>query len=356
MPDRYLRREPAGGIVGGVEPGDMTDRAAQIRLFLQHLSAERGLSSNTTAAYGRDLAQWAAATTGSRAGDLAAPALEGYLGSLRRSGLAPASVARKRAALAAFCRYLVGQGRLSDDPFAAMEGVTRPERRLPRVLSADEVARLLAAPARGTPKGRRDAALLELMYASGLRVSEVAALRWSDVDAKRGLLRVRGKGGKERLVPVGAPAMATLAAYRSPNPPSPFPRREGGAWGEGRLWLRAKRQPNRVQAPAASLRSLRRGGKGEGGVIFPGRGGQRPLGRGIVWRAVKEQARRAGLPRLPSPHWLRHSFATHLLNGGADVRAIQEMLGHARIATTQIYTHVATDRLREAYRAAHPRA
>ena len=322
MPDRSIRPGREGGTVGGVEPGDVIELTAQIRRFLEHLSAERGLSPNTTAAYGRDLAQWAAATKGMWAAELTGACLEGYLGVLRRSGLAPASVARKRAALASFCRYLIGEGRLSDDPFAAMEGVTRPERRLPRVLSTEEIARLLAAPDPRTPKGRRDAALLELMYASGLRVSEVAALHWADLDAKRGLVRVRGKGGKERMVPVGAPALAALAAYRPPTP--------------HRLPLRGR---PRVES-----------------FVFPGRGGQHALGRGIVWRAVKEQARRAGLPRLPSPHWLRHSFATHLLNGGADVRTIQEMLGHARIATTQVYTHVATDRLREAYRAAHPRA
>lgn len=296
----------------------MSELKRQVEDFLAHLRGERGLSENTTTAYGRDLAQWLlAAENGSRCADLTSKRLESYIGSLRRMGLAPASIARKRAALAAFCRFLVREGILDDDPFAALEGPARPERRLPRLLSTDEVARLLCAPDRRTPRGRRDAAFLELMYASGLRVSELLSLRAGDVDSKRGLLRVRGKGGKERLIPVGAPALRALQAHRSDE-----------------RQRRAKSSD----------------------FLFPSRSGRAPLGRGLVWRAVREHAARAGLPRLPSPHWLRHSFATHLLNGGADVRVIQEMLGHARIATTQIYTHVATDRLREAYRAAHPRA
>ena len=155
------------------------------------------------------------------------------------------------------------------------------------------------------------------MYASGLRVSEAASLRVGDVDSKGGFLRVRGKGEKERLVPVHRDALATLEIYR-------------------------KTQRTGISSAADYL--------------FAAHNRKMPLGRGLIWRAVRDHAARAGLPNLPSPHWLRHSFATHLLSGGADLRAIQEMLGHSRIATTQIYTHVATDRLREAYRAAHPRA
>lgn len=285
---------------------------SHIQAFLSHLAGERGLSENTTAAYRRDLMQWTAARQ-----NLTSSGIEAYLAILRRDGLAAASIARKRAALSAFCRYLVGEGVLETNPVAVVDGATRPEQKLPRALSAGEVARLLCAPDTRTPQGRRDRALLEILYGGGLRVSEAAGLRVGDVDLKRGLARVRGKGGRERLVPLGAPAQAAIAAYRGKK-------RSG--------WDRP------------------------GDFLFPGRGGSGFIGRGLIWRIVREQARRAGLPRLPSPHWLRHSFATHLLNGGADVRAIQEMLGHARIATTQIYTHVATDRLREAYRAAHPRA
>lgn len=284
-----------------------------IDAFLAYCRAERGLSENTTVAYRRDLTQWRA-----EGGDLTPPGVESYLARLRRQGLAPASIARKRAALSSFCRFLVGEGGLRDNPVAAVDGSTRPELKLPHVLSPEQVARLLAAPDRRTPKGRRDAAILELLYSSGLRVSEACGLRVGDVDEKAGTVRVaNAKGGKERIVPLGKPAAAALRAYRADLGRDVGPR----------------------------------------SLLFPARGlSGRRLGRGMVWSAVKTHAARAGLPSLPSPHWLRHSFATHLLSGGADVRAIQEMLGHARIATTQVYTHVATDRLRAAYRAAHPRA
>jgi integrase/recombinase XerD len=280
--------------------------------FLQHLHGERGLSDNTRAAYERDLKQWLAGTH-----DLTPSGVERYLAALRGEGLKPASIARKRAALSSFCRFLAVEGVLKDNPVALVEGMTRPERKLPRVLSAGDVAKLLQTPDRTTDRGKRDAALLELMYAAGLRVSEAASLRVGDVDEKRGMLRIRGKGGKERLVPIAKPALVALQEH-----------------------LRTRLERPRPQD-----------------FLFPQSGSHgRPLGRFTVWRAVKEHAAAADLPELPSPHWLRHSFATHLLNGGADVRAIQEMLGHARITTTQVYTHVAGDRLREAYRAAHPRA
>jgi integrase/recombinase XerD len=290
------------------------DPSLPVRLtaFLEYLRVERAASENTVSAYRRDLNQWLAEGQGlTRAG------IERYLTWLRGEKLAPASIRRKRAALSSFCRFLEGEGALAENPVAQVEALTRPEGKLPRVLTAHDVARLLNEPDRQLVKGRRDAALMELMYASGLRVSEVVGLRVGDVDAKRGLLRVRGKGGKERLTPVARPALEALAGYQ---------------------------------------RGVKRAASGPGAFIFPGPTGGGHIGRGLVWRAVKEHARRAGLPEMPSPHWLRHSFATHLLNGGADIRAIQEMLGHARIATTQVYTHVATDRLRRAYRAAHPRA
>jgi integrase/recombinase XerD len=289
-----------------------TEIQTQIEAFLDHLTGERGLSANTTDAYRRDLKQWLGTAC-----DLTPTGVERYLARLRQESLAPASIARKRAALSSFCRYLSGEGAIDGNPVALVEGVTRPGRKLPHVLTGGQVARLLNAPSEQTAKGRRDRAALELMYASGLRVSEVASLRTGDVDMKRGLVRVRGKGGKERLVPVARPALVALEAHGK---------------------------------TARTSRDSR-------AFLFPSHGnGAKPVGRGIIWRAMKDHARTAGLSDLPSPHWLRHSFATHLLNGGADVRAIQEMLGHARIATTQIYTHVAEDRLRAAYRAAHPRA
>jgi integrase/recombinase XerD len=273
----------------------------QIAAFLSHLNAERGLSENTLSAYERDLRHWDAIS-----GRLTRVALEAYLTQLRGSGLSAPSVARKRATLSSFAQFLVREGTLESNPVRLLAKTTRPPQRLPKVLSTTEVARLLAAPDRTTKSGRRAVALLEVLYASGLRVSEAAGLCWGDLDNEQGLLRVRGKGDKERLVPIALIAMAALNAIR----------------------------PEGVSAKD---------------IIFG-------TSRQQLWRTVKSQAVRARLTKVPSPHWLRHSFATHLLNGGADIRAIQEMLGHARVTTTQIYTHVATDRLRAVYRAAHPRA
>ncbi len=289
---------------------------AHIARFLCYLNAERGMAENTLSAYGRDLRQWLA--TGR---DLNAVGVEAYLAGLRSDGLKPASLKRKRAALSSFCAYLVGENALRENPVRGVDNATRAGRTLPYVLSAPDVARLLAVPDIRTAQGRRDRAFLELMYGSGLRVSEVAGLRVGDIDTKNGWARVLGKGGKERRVPVGKLALAALAAHRG--------------------------KPSRLQASNRDATSA---------YLFPGKPPTRPVGRGVLWRAVKTHAARAGLGELPSPHWLRHSFATHLLSGGADIRVIQEMLGHARVTTTQIYTHVSPDRLRAAYRAAHPRA
>lgn len=285
--------------------------AEQIAAFLQYQQVERGASENTVAAYRRDLAQWA-----EKEFPLSAPGIERYLAFLQGEGMKSATISRKRAALSSFCKFLAMEGQLSDNPVALVDGAARNQLPLPRSLTAGQVARLLSAPNPGKPRGRRDAALMELMYASGLRVSEVASLRVGDVDAKRGFLRVRGKGNRERLVPVSEHALKALAAYTARLPDSRNPR----------------------------------------AFLFPQPNGKRPIGRGLIWRAVKTHAAAAGLPQLPSPHWLRHSFATHLLSGGADIRAIQEMLGHARIATTQRYTHLVSERLRAAYRAYHPRS
>lgn len=285
--------------------------AEQIAAFLEYQQVERGASENTVAAYRRDLAQWAELEF-----PLSPTGIERYLAFLQREGKKATTIARKRAALSSFCRFLAMEGNLKENPVALVDGNTRNQLPLPRSLTAGQVARLLSAPNRTKPKGRRDAALMELMYASGLRVSEVASLRVGDVDAKRGFLRVRGKGNRERMVPVSQHALKALATYTNHLPNTRNPRT----------------------------------------YLFPQPNGKRPLGRGLIWRAVKTHATAAGLPHLPSPHWLRHSFATHLLSGGADIRAIQEMLGHARIATTQRYTHLLSERLRAAYRAHHPRS
>lgn len=279
--------------------------------FLEYLRVERGSSENTLAAYRRDLTEWEELRL-----PLTPAGVEKYLTTLRRTGMKDTTVARKRAALSSFCRYLAMEGVLDDNPVAVVETGTRTHRPLPRFLTSTQTAALLAAPDIATRRGRRDAALLALMYASGLRVSEVATLRMGDINEKQGLIRVRGKGGRERQVPVAQGALAALADHRRDLPPTRDPK----------------------------------------AFLFPAPGSTRPLGRGLIWRAVKTHATTAHLPDLPSPHWLRHSFATHLLSGGADVRTIQEMLGHARIATTQRYTHLISGHLRDAYRQAHPRS
>lgn len=274
-----------------------------IERFLRHVEAERRLSPHTASAYRRDLARWM------RSGNAFNSAgVEQHLASLRTGGMAPASIARHRATLSSLGRFLEREGNSAMNPVPLCAAPTRPPRRLPKTLSVDDIARLLAAPDRSSSAGRRDGALLELLYASGLRVSEVVHVRRADLDLERGWIRVRGKGDKERRVPVGDPACDALRAHLSG---------QGGLRATDRLF---------------------------------------PIRREQAWRVVRRHAAAAGLGRLPSPHWLRHSFATHLLSGGADIRAIQEMLGHAKVTTTQIYTHVAVDRLRAAYRDAHPRA
>ncbi len=288
------------------------DLARHVGAFLVYLQSEQGLSANTEAAYRRDLKQWLALGA-----NLTVDGVEKYLAQLHRDGLAKASLARKRAALSSFCRYLTGEGVIQENPVRQVETQTRFNRKLPRTLSQTDVARLLETPDTDTRRGKRDRAVLELLYGCGLRVSEAANLRIGDVDTKRKTVRVLGKGAKERQIPVNSTALQAIEAHLQTLPPQ----------------LRRDRK-----AP-----------------VFPHTNGQ-PIGRGLVWRSVKTHARTANLPALPSPHWLRHSFATHLLNNGADVRAIQELLDHARVSTTQIYTHVADDRLRQAYRKAHPRA
>lgn len=270
--------------------------------FLDSLRAERGLSANTEAAYRRDLAQWE-----QLGGDLSVEGIERYLAQLREAGMAPSTLARKRAALSSYCRFLSREGLLPSNPVALAASPTRPERKLPHVLTTAQLTQLLAVPDRATPKGLRDGCLLELLYAGGLRISEAAHLRWGDLERSQGTIRVSGKGGKERIVPLAPLVFESLERLRP--------------------------------AGATPLEP-----------IFGG------VGRVSLWRAVKERVAEAGLGERPTPHWLRHSFATHLLNNGADLRAIQELLGHARIATTQIYTHVATESLRRSYRSAHPRA
>ena len=282
--------------------------------FLDTLAVERGLSVNTLQAYRRDLEHhlhFLVESGLSRPKSVEELHLILYLGLLRRSQLAPATVMRRLSALRAFYRHLVREEALTADPTANLPTTTLL-RHLPSVLSISEVEQLLAQPDLDTPRGLRDRAMLELLYASGLRVSELVGLRRGDLNLDLGLVRCVGKSGKERIVPVGEPALRAVRAY---------------------LGSRQDAAPG----------------------LFLGNKGQR-ISRVSFWRIISRYARQAGIRTAVSPHTLRHSFATHLLDGGADLRAIQELLGHASIATTQIYTHVSVDRLREVYHAYHPRA
>jgi len=285
-----------------------------LQAFLDSLAVEKGLSSNTINAYRRDLCDhflFLQSQGAARPGDVDESQLIVYLGRLRRRGAAPATVMRKLSALRTFYRYLAREEQIVSDPTANL--LSAPlRRRLPSVLSIEEVALLIDQPDTATPRGLRNRAMLELLYATGLRVSELVGLKRGDLNLDLGLVRCLGKGSKERIVPVGRPAIEAVTAYLASR---------------------------RDAAPA----------------LFPGNKG-RPLTRVAFWRIVCRYARQAGIRNPVSPHTFRHSFATHMLDGGADLRVIQELLGHADIATTQIYTHISTDRLREVYRAYHPRA
>ncbi len=292
--------------------------------FLAYLELERGLSRNTLEAYRSDLQQYGAFLA--RRGldplavapaDLAAFVFELASGLDGRSAVAPSTLQRKIACLRSFYRYLRREQILAQDPTADL----RPPRsggRLPKVLSRDEVQRLLVQPRGFTPAALRDRALLETMYACGLRASEAIALELSELDLEAGILRARGKGSKERIVPIGSKAIESLFDYL------------------------ARGRPRLV-----GLRDERR-------VFVNVRGGG--LSRQGLYKIVQGHARSAGLERRMSPHTLRHTFATHLLAGGCDLRSLQEMLGHADIGTTQIYTHLSAERLRDVYFDAHPRA
>jgi len=282
--------------------------------FLDHLALERGLATNTLAAYRRDLEAHLGFLTeiGLRHPREADEShLLRFLGRLRKAGAAPKTVLRKLSAARSFYRYLVREGVIPADPTANMES-HRLEARLPGVLSLEEVEAMLSKPDTATARGLRDRALLELLYATGLRVSELTQLERGDVNLKLGFVRCIGKGARERIVPVGRRAIEAIERY---------------------LDSRESDSP----------------------ALFPGRSGGK-LTRVACWKIIKRYAALAGVASRVSPHTLRHSFATHLLERGADLRAIQEMLGHADISTTEIYTHVSADHLREVYQSTHPRA
>jgi integrase/recombinase XerD len=290
--------------------------------FLAHLEFERGLSRNTLSAYRTDLLQYGRFLTARRLDPLDARAADvsDFLASLGAEDgrpPAPATVHRKAACLRSFYRHLRREELLDRDPTSSLAAPRKPPK-LPHVLNRSEVNRLLEQPRSGDPSGFRDRAILEVMYACGLRASEVVGLELTDLDVEAGVLRARGKGSKERIVPVGRQAVEAVLAY-----------------------LRAGR-PLLVRNPAESK------------LFVNFRGGA--LTRQGLYKIVQRHARSAGLEAKMSPHTLRHTFATHLLAGGCDLRSVQEMLGHADVATTQVYTHLSSDRLKEVYFRAHPRA
>jgi integrase/recombinase XerD len=294
------------------------DLPGWIDAYLDHLRVERSLASNTLEAYARDL-NALAAHVGEQCDPtvIGAEALASLMVNNVDRGFGARSSARQLSALRGFFRFLVRERAIPEDPTALVDR-PRLSRKLPRVLSFDEVDRLLAAPDTSTDRGILHAAMLHMMYSSGLRVSELCALRLSDLDLQRGLVRVRGKGGKQRLVPVGEVGLNQVTRYLGEVRPR--------------------------QAPA-----------GEQILFFSLRGSGRFTREGF-WRMIRRYATGVGIVPLPSPHKLRHSFATHLLRGGADLRAVQAMLGHADLSTTEIYTHVAQDHLRTAHAKSHPRA
>jgi integrase/recombinase XerD len=292
-----------------------------VDLYLDHLKVERGLALHTLDGYGRDLARFAAflARRGRADVDDVTPLdVTDFLLALADGGLAARSRARALVAVRGLCKHLIGERWLEADPAALVES-PRIGRRLPGVLGEDALVRLIAQPP-NTPRGRRDAAMIELAYASGLRVSELIAVPLADVNLHAGFVRVTGKGGKTRLVPLGRAARERIERYI------------------------AEDRPAQLRDPA--VRAL----------FLTSRGG--PMTRQAFWKALRGYAARAGV-RLPagevSPHKLRHSFATHLVERGADLRAVQAMLGHADISTTQIYTQVSRAKLIEEARK-HPRA
>ena len=295
--------------------------------YLDHLAVERGLAANTLLSYRRDLRRYLSYLAGAGISDLAAVAevdVASFLARLREGDdghppLSASSAGRAVVAVRGLHRFALREGLTADDPAREVKPPL-PARRLPKAISVAEVERLLAAAgADDTPLALRDRALLELLYGTGARISEAVGLAVDDLDRGSGLVRLDGKGGKQRMVPVGSYAQRAVEAYLVRGRPT-----------------------------------LAMAGRGSSALFLNARGGR--LSRQSAWTVLRAAADRAGLGAELSPHTLRHSFATHLLDGGADVRVVQELLGHASVTTTQVYTLVTVDRLREVYATAHPRA
>jgi integrase/recombinase XerC len=332
--DATKRRANARVGGAGVKPRG-SNLTGHVRAFLEFLRYNRNVSPHTLRAYESDLAQFVEHAAGSRASrpdDLEVRAFDTdtvrtFLDALHRRGLSRASSARRLAALRTFARHLVREGALAEDP-TVLVGAPRREQTLPAHLGLSDMDRLLAAPDATSAAGRRDRAVLELFYASGLRLSELVDLDLEDLNLSGRVARVRGKGGKERLVPFN---QATARALRAM-----LDDRRGG-------------EPDRTRSDSGA-----RGWRRRHPLFLNMRGGR--LTTRSVDRIVRRYVREAGIAHGISPHALRHTFATHLLQAGADLRAIQELLGHAHLSTTQRYTHLDIGRLKEVYRKTHPRA
>ncbi len=311
---------------GRSEPGDASDPSRVTRhasrqfidLFLDHLLVEKGLSGHTVEAYARDLQAFCGHLEGRGLGpgEAAGRDVLAFLKAQRQRGLSPRTQSRRVSTLRGFYRFLVREKLVAASPMTRLES-PRTWKTLPKTLTRDQARALVDLPRGQDPQGLRDRAILECLYATGLRVSEVSALTLDQVDLSVGYVRTVGKGSKERVVPVGTRAQEALGDYLENGRP---------------LLLKGRRNAH----------------------VFLNRFGRR-LSRQSIWKLVKASCRRAGIPEDTSPHTLRHSFASHLLEGGADLRSLQMMLGHADLATTQIYTHVTREHLRELVKKHHPR-
>ncbi|MET9275653.1 site-specific tyrosine recombinase XerD [Kribbella sp. NPDC003557] len=308
----------------------MNDIARAVSAYLDHLTVERGLAANTLASYRRDLRRYGgflAASGIDSLGRITEAVISDFLMRLREGDadhppLTASSAGRTVVAVRGFHKFCVREGLTAVDPAAAVKPPTPPQR-LPKALSVDEVTRILSAAAGAEAEpavlATRDAALLEFLYGTGARISEAVGLDVDDIDLDAGAVLLRGKGSKERVVPVGTYAREALSAYQ------------------------VRGRPDLVSR-----------GRGTPALFLNARGGR--LSRQSAWTVLRRAAQRAGISKEISPHTLRHSYATHLLDGGADVRVVQELLGHASVTTTQVYTLVTVDKLREVYATSHPRA
>ncbi len=307
---RFCRLRTSRATLPGVDWDEAADE------FLMHCRVERGLSANTLEAYARDLGSFGSflESRGATLADVAPEHVTEWLISMGEHGIRARSQARSMSALRGMFRHLLREKRVPRDPLGPIS-LPQLKNKLPRMLSLGEVDALLAAPDVSTPRGLRDAAMLQLLYATGMRVSELVSLRWSEVDMEALAVMPTGKGNKRRVVPMGEIAHDFIERYVTEVRPG---------------WA-----------------------KSTDALFVTDRG--RPMTRQGFWKLIKRYAIVSGIPKLPSPHWLRHSFATHLLERGADLRSVQAMLGHADISTTQIYTHLTMRHLREIVEKYHPR-